>query len=88
MVFYKYAYMLVYVHQRFCMDIHVIHTYMHIKISVLFTYTYIHTYTLQLTASGAITIGDLSAFLLYTAYVTLSINGVASFWTELMKVWC
>ena len=39
-----------------------------------------------LTSEGLITIGDLSAFLLYTAYVGLSISGVASFWSELMKV--
>ena len=39
----------------------------------------------QLTGSGLITIGDLSAFLLYTAYVALSISGVASFWSELLK---
>ena len=38
-----------------------------------------------LTSSGALTIGDLSAFLLYTAYVGVSINGLASFHADLMK---
>ena len=38
-----------------------------------------------LTATEAITVGDLSAFLLYTAYVGASIAGMASFHAELMK---
>lgn len=39
----------------------------------------------SLTATEAITVGDLSAFLLYTAYVGMSIAGMASFHAELMK---
>lgn len=39
----------------------------------------------SLTATEAITVGDLSAFLLYTAYVGVSITGLASFHAELMK---
>ena len=38
-----------------------------------------------LTSAGALTIGDLSAFLLYTAYVGVSITGLASFHADLMK---
>ena len=38
-----------------------------------------------LTSTGALTIGDLSAFLLYTAYVGVSITGLASFHADLMK---
>jgi len=38
-----------------------------------------------LTATEAITVGDLSAFLLYTAYAGASIAGLASFHAELMK---
>lgn len=38
-----------------------------------------------LTAANALSIGDLSAFLLYTAYAGMSISGLASFQAELMK---
>lgn len=36
-------------------------------------------------AEGLITIGDLSSFLLYSAYVGISISGLSSFYSELMK---
>ena len=32
-----------------------------------------------------ITVGDLSAFLMYAAYVGISISGLSRFYTELMK---
>lgn len=35
--------------------------------------------------SGAISIGDLSTFLLYTVYVGGSVVGISSFYSELMK---
>eukprot|EP00041_Stephanoeca_diplocostata_P031069 m.958248 g.958248 ORF g.958248 m.958248 type:complete len:752 (+) comp23879_c0_seq13:259-2514(+) len=38
-----------------------------------------------LTATEGLTVGDLSAFLLYTAYVGASVSGLASFHAELMK---
>ena len=38
-----------------------------------------------LAATGDITIGDLSAFLVYTAYVGVSVNGLASFHADMMK---
>jgi ABC-type multidrug transport system fused ATPase/permease subunit len=38
-----------------------------------------------LTMAGELTVGDLSAFLLYTAYVGASVAGLASFHAELMK---
>lgn len=36
-------------------------------------------------AENLITIGDLSSFLLYSAYVGISISGLSSFYSELMK---
>jgi len=39
----------------------------------------------QMVASGSITIGDLSSFLLYTIYAGSSISGLSSFYSELMK---
>lgn len=35
--------------------------------------------------SGAITIGDLTSFLMYTAYAGSSLFGLSGFWSELMK---
>lgn len=35
--------------------------------------------------SGQITVGDLSAFLLYSGYVALSIRGMSNFFTALNK---
>ena len=39
----------------------------------------------QMVASGSITIGQLSSFLLYTIYAGSSISGLSSFYSELMK---
>ena len=39
----------------------------------------------SLAATGAVTIGDLSAFAVYTAYVGVSVNGLASFHADMMK---
>jgi ATP-binding cassette subfamily B (MDR/TAP) protein 10 len=36
-------------------------------------------------AENLITIGDLSSFLLYSAYVGIAISGLSSFYSELMK---
>jgi putative ABC transport system ATP-binding protein len=39
----------------------------------------------QMVASGSISIGQLSSFLLYTIYAGTSISGLSSFYSELMK---
>src|SRR5437016_13108563 len=39
----------------------------------------------QMVKSGSITIGDLSSFLMYTAYAGSSLIGLSSFYSELMK---
>jgi putative ABC transport system ATP-binding protein len=39
----------------------------------------------QMVKSGAITIGELSSFLMYTAYAGSSLVGLSSFYSELMK---
>ncbi len=40
----------------------------------------------MLATSGAMSIGDITSFLMYATYVAYSVGGLSSFYTELMKV--